>query len=160
MGGRSDRWQAKVDGLVELAQNNGATQGERDTARRKLAQILRKHPQRAQIRQYGPVRQLFTVGDFNRMHHMGISTEGRWTGTGLEDAFEKMVVDYAERLASYSRRRRLPNAIDDFAAAASASHRPRPEKSTASDLDRILAYLDAQMVETEELIGESERATT
>lgn len=103
----ADRWQSKVDALIRLAHpDSGATPAERDTAQRKLREILRNHPQAERIRQYGPVREFLTT-DLVWMKRHGISVEGSWTGRNLEEAARTMVADYWRRIVEANRRKRL-----------------------------------------------------
>lgn len=102
------RWQKLVDDLLRLAQDDGATEDERATARLKLAQVMENHPHAQEIRQYKPVQE-FTLGDLRRMRQQGISTAGHWEGQTLEEAMYLMVSDYGQRLAAY---RPQPKAIE------------------------------------------------
>lgn len=101
-----DRWQPKVDALIRLAQDKGATDHERVVARLKLAEILENHPEADQIAQYGPVRE-FTFGDLRHMKTQGIPTTGHWEGTTLEDTLQKMVADYRRRIVEHEARPKL-----------------------------------------------------
>lgn len=93
-----NRWQPKVDALIRLiADDSGATDAERATAKRKLALILEHHPESQQIAQYGPVRE-FMCSDLLKMRRAGISTYGIWTGANWREALRMMVADYASRL--------------------------------------------------------------
>lgn len=91
------RWKKLVDDLLRLAQDAGATEDERNTARLKLAQVLEKHPDAQEIEQYEPLRE-FTFRDFREMKRRGIYTGGSWTGATLEDAVAMMIADYRRRL--------------------------------------------------------------
>ena len=99
------KWKKLVDDLLRLAQDDGATEDERNVARLKLAQVLEKHPDAEQIEQYEPLRE-FTLGDLRAMKRAGISTDGSWTGRTLEDALYLMVSDYGQRLAMYRPKRK------------------------------------------------------
>lgn len=96
-----NRWQSKVDALIRLARDPGATPAERDTAARKLRQLTRDHPE---TMDYKPLA-VFTMRDLGEMKRRGISTAGSWTGCNLEDAISLMVADYQQRLARGHRRR-------------------------------------------------------
>jgi hypothetical protein len=89
-----NRWQSKIDALIRLSRDPGATSAERKTAARKLRQILRDHPQMAD---YRPLAE-FTMRDLGEMKRRGISTAGSWTGRNLDEAIAMMVSDYHERL--------------------------------------------------------------
>ena len=94
------RWQRTVDNLLRLAQDDGATPSERETARRKIQLILERHPEAEQIRQYPPMRE-FTLGDVGFMKRNGISLEGSWTGRNLEEAAQLMIAEYRRRIAQH-----------------------------------------------------------
>ena len=93
----ANRWRSKVDALIRLARDPGATPDERTAARAALARITASHPEAAAIRDYGPVKQMFTTRDFVDMKRGGISVEGEWTGVNLQDAIAQMSADYARR---------------------------------------------------------------
>ena len=92
-----DRWRSKVDALIRLAQDPGATLDERTAARAALARIMASHPEAAAIREYGPVKAVFTTRDFVDMKRAGISVDGEWTGVNLQDAIAQMSADYASQ---------------------------------------------------------------
>ena len=94
------RWQRTVDSLLRLAQDAGATDAERETARRKIRLILERHPEAERIRQYPPMRE-FTLGDVGFMKRNGISLEGSWTGGNLEEAARAMIAEYRRRIAAH-----------------------------------------------------------
>ena len=95
-----DRWKTKVDALIRLAEDQrGRPEG--DLAREKLASILKKHPE---AMTYKPVLNLawkdITTKDVVKMHRMGISTAGSWTGHNLQEALYKMMMDYHRRMVA------------------------------------------------------------
>jgi len=94
------RWQRTVDNLLRLAQDDGATPSERETARLKIRLILERHPEAEQIRQYPPMRE-FTLGDVGFMKRNGISLEGSWTGRNLEEAAQLMIAEYRRRITQH-----------------------------------------------------------
>ena len=98
-------WQTIIDNLIRLAQDEGATPDERDTARRKISLILDRHPQAEYIAQYEPLKE-FTMKDVGFMIRNNISTSGSWTGRTLEEAAQMMVADYRRRVAEFGRRPR------------------------------------------------------
>jgi len=110
----SPRWKSLVDDLLRLAQDDGATEDERATARLKIRQILERHPEAEQIRQYEPVRE-FTFGDVGYMKRNNIPLEGSWTGATLEEAALSMVTDYRRRIERFDRRpKQLPVTIQEI----------------------------------------------
>lgn len=94
-----DKWTSKVDALVRLAEDQRGTP-EGDLAREKLASILRKHPE---VCRYQPVVTLaerdLTLADIGKMKREGISLEGTWVGTDLQDAVRVMEDEYKRRIA-------------------------------------------------------------
>ena len=72
----ANRWQSKVDALIRLAQDPGATPDERAAARAALARITAAHPDASAIRDYEPVKAVFTTRDFVDMKRAGISVNG------------------------------------------------------------------------------------
>lgn len=95
-----NKWQSKVDALIRLAEDQkGKPEG--DLAREKLLSILQKHPEAVT---YKPIVDLawrdLTTKDVVKMHRMGISTDGSWTGTNLQDALNKMMQDYYRRMVA------------------------------------------------------------
>lgn len=95
-----DRWQTKVDALIRLADDQkGKPEG--DLAREKLLLILQNHPEAVS---YQPIVDLawrdITTKDVVKMHRMGIRTDGSWTGVNMQDAINKMMQDYHQRLVA------------------------------------------------------------
>ena len=137
-----DRWQPKIDALLRLAEDKGATDAERETARSKLAQILREHPEAETIRLYEPVRR-FTMKDVAFMREHGISAEGSWTGRNLGEAVGLMVAEYERRIAGHKVPRALPG------------HRQITTDEAHEAIGRQIAkQLDAEIEELERLIGD------
>ena len=148
-----DRWQPKVDALLRLAQDKGATPAERETAREKLAQILREHPQAQEIRQYEPVRR-FTMDDLAFMKQHDISTDGSWTGGNLSEALQLMVADYAGRIGQHRPLRALAQpGVEDCMAPVPPVMVPRPlPRWVRIAADEVKAAIDRQLeAEIEEL---------
>lgn len=95
-----NRWQTKVDALIRLAEDQrGKPEG--DLAREKLLLILQNHPEAVV---YQPIVDLawrdITTKDVVKMHRMGISTDGSWTGVNLQEALFKMQQDYYRRMVA------------------------------------------------------------
>ena len=95
-----NKWQSKVDALIRLAEDQrGKPEG--DLAREKLLLILQNHPEAVT---YKPIVDLawrdITTKDVVKMHRMGVSTDGSWTGATLQDALDKMMQDYYQRLVA------------------------------------------------------------
>lgn len=93
----------KVDGLIRLANDPGATPAERATATRKLEQIIHDRPESLE---YQPLKE-FTTRDFVAMKRADIPTGGSWTGRNLEEALALMIADYQERATRYRNRPRM-----------------------------------------------------
>jgi len=138
-----DRWQPKVDALLRLAEDKGATAAERETAREKLALILTTHPEATTIRQYEPVRQ-FTMRDVGFMRKHGISTDGEWAGRNLHEAVAVMAADYRQRIAEFRGRKRLGEAQGQLP--------PVTQMSQAELKDAILEQLDAEIEDVDRLL--------
>lgn len=89
-----NHWKRKAIALAKLAEDQrGKPEGE--TARRKLLEIINKHPEVVQLEE---VKQL-TLADLGQMKRRGISLAGSWTGNDLQDAIRLMEEDYRQRMA-------------------------------------------------------------
>ena len=94
-----NKWQTKVDALILLAEDQkGKPEG--DLAREKLLLILQNHPEAVSYKLIVDLAwRDITTKDVVKMHRMGISTDGSWTGANLQEALYKMQQDYYRRMA-------------------------------------------------------------
>lgn len=87
-----NRWKRKAIALAKLAEDqHGKPEGE--TARRKLLEIINKHPEATQLDE---IKRL-ALADLGKMKRHGISLAGSWTGKDLQDAIR--LEDYRQRIA-------------------------------------------------------------
>jgi len=92
------KWKRKARSLSRLADDQrGKPEG--DVARAKLDEIISKHPE---AKTFEPVKVLFerdvTLSDIAMMRRNGVSTDGVWTASNIDEAIAKMTADYADRI--------------------------------------------------------------
>jgi hypothetical protein len=87
-----NRWKRKAIALAKLAEDQ-AGKPEGETARRKLQEIISRHPEAAELEQ---VKRM-TMADLGQMKRQGISIEGSWSGGSIEEIVQLMEADYRQR---------------------------------------------------------------
>lgn len=93
-----DKWRSKIDALLRLSEDSGATPAEKALAKEKLHELVEKHPEAYNQPEYkARIDNVFYGKDFLELKRSG-DTYGSWSGNSIEDALQKMVADYQVRL--------------------------------------------------------------
>lgn len=113
----TDKWRSKIEALLRLSEDSGATPAEKSRAKEKLQELIRNHPEAYEQPNFKErIDRIFTGRDFLELKAMG-DTDGSWTASTLEGALQMMVADYANRLARKKRKRlsvpKLPDNVDN-----------------------------------------------